>query len=150
MIYAQQGQINQLAVTASRNRLDTTANRYLWSVTHKLSFQSWKFIPYMVIPSVSYEPGYNLFCVNIDDSTPQVFTGATGCDTGSTLCNVHLIPGEYYFKIYAQTSDSNLNPNLADEVVAEGMMTVVGVNQNNPITYSGDTDVFIMYNPDND
>jgi hypothetical protein len=150
MIYAQQGQLNQLAVTASRNRLDTTADRYLWSVTHKLSFQSWKFIPFMITATTDYEPGYNLFCVNIDDSTPQVFTGATGCDTGATLCNVHLIPGEYYFKIYSQDTNNNLNPNLTTEVVAEGMMTVVGVNQNNPITYSGDTDVFIMYNPDND
>jgi len=149
MIYAFQSQNNQLAVTASRNRIDTTANNYLWSVTHKLSFQSWKFIPYMIIPSVDYEPGYNLFCVNIDDTIPQVLTGATGC-TGSSITNVHLIPGEYFFTIYLQDSPSNLNPNMTTEIVAQGMMTVVGTNQNNPITYSGDTDVFILYNPDND
>ena len=149
MIYAYQGQNNQLAVTASRNRLDTASDVYLWSVTHKLSFQSWKFIPYVVTPSVDYEPGYNLFCVNIDDSTPQVLTGATGC-TGTSITNVHLIPGEYFITIYSQTSPSNLNTNLTTEIVAQDLMVVVGTNANNPITYSGDTDVFIMYNPDND
>jgi hypothetical protein len=73
----------------------------------------------------------------------------TSCDLG-TVANLHLIPGQYYYKVYEQVSSSNLNPNLASDIVNEGMLTVVGTNANNPTTYSGDTDVFIMYNPDND
>lgn len=145
MIYAYQNQLNTLHVVCSRNK--TLANpTYLWSVSHKLTLQSWKFIPYRELPSVDYEPGYDQFCVTINDSIPQSFTGNTTCPS----CNVHLIPGEYYIKIYQQTSATNLNPNLADGVVYETLMNVVGVNQNIPTSYSGTSDTYILYNPDND
>lgn len=146
MIYITQNQQNQVPVVCERNTLVSGATTYLWSMTHKLSFQSWKFLPYKVVPSVSYEPGYDLFCITADDSIPQSLTGNTTCSS----CNVHLIPGEYYVKIYAQSSNTNLNPNLADELVYETMGLLVGVNQNNPITYSGNADVFIVYNEDNE
>lgn len=37
---------------------------------------------------------------------------------------VTLDAGEYLYKIYAQTSPTNLNPNLANEVVEEGIVKV--------------------------
>jgi len=147
MIYVTQGQINEMPAVCSRNA--TLVNpRYLWNLTHKLSLEEWNFIPYRVPPSVDYKPGYDLFCLQIDDSIAQRLIG-TSCDLG-TVANLHLIPGQYYYKVYEQNSASNLNPNLASDIVNEGMLTVVGTNANNPTTYSGDTDVFIMYNPDND
>jgi hypothetical protein len=147
MIYVTQGQINEMPAVCSRN--STLVNpRYLWNLTHKLSLEEWNFIPYRIPPTVDYKPGYDLFCLQIDDSIAQSLIG-TSCDLG-TVANLHLIPGQYYYKVYEQVSSSNLNPNLASDIVNEGMLTVVGTNANNPTTYSGDTDVFIMYNPDND
>lgn len=149
MLYATQDINNVVPVTASRNNLNG-GNVYLWSVTHKLSFQSWRYIPYRILPSTTYAPGYDEFCFDIDLNVPQVLTGATGCSSGDTITNVHLIPGEYFVKIYAQTSNSNLNPNLADEVVWEGLMTITGeFNDTTPVTYSGTSDIFIIYNANN-
>ena len=147
MIYVTQGQINEMPAVCSRNA--TLVNpRYLWNLTHKLSLEEWNCIPYRIPPTVDYKPGYDLFCLQIDDTISQRLIG-TSCDLG-TVANLHLIPGQYYYKVYEQVSSSNLNPNLASDIVNEGMLTVVGTNANNPTTYSGDTDVFIMYNPDND
>lgn len=145
MIYLTQGQQNDVPAICSRNK-DLPNPTYLWSTTHKLSNQRWQFIPYRIPPSVDYTPGYDLFNINVDDSIPQSLTG----NTTSGTTNVHFIPGEYYVKVYEQTSTGNTNPNLSFNVVYETLMTVVGTNQNNPVTYSGTSDIYIMYNPDND
>jgi hypothetical protein len=117
-------------------------------MVHKLSNQRFRFIPFRVPPSISgYEPAYDLFCIDIDDSIPEVLTGATVC--GQT--NVHLIPGEYALKVYEQYSTTNLNPALSHDVVYETLVNVVGTNQNNPTVYSGTTDTYyVIYNPNND
>lgn len=146
MIYLNQGQLNQPAVVCERNTLMTGTTYYLWSVTHKLTSQNWSFLPYKIPPSVSYQPGYDLFCITVDDTIPQSLTGNTTCGS----CNVHLIPGEYYIKIYGQSSATNLDVDNAQELVYETIMWIVGTNQNNPITYSGTSDIFIVYNEDND
>jgi hypothetical protein len=73
-------------------------------------------------------------------------TGAT--TTGQT--NVHLIPGEYFLKVYSQTSSSNLNPENSQEIVFQTLVNVVGTNQNIPISYEGEDDVFIIYDPENE
>ena len=149
MIYIYQNEINEVPATCSRNNLDG-GPVYLWSMIHKLTFQSWNFIPYRIPPSTTYKPGYDLFCINSDNSLPESLTGNTGCESGDTICNIHLIPGEYWVRIYSQTSTTNLNPQQTDELVYETMGLMVGVNENEPITYSGNSDIFIVYNEDND
>lgn len=147
MIYLNQGQQNTAATVCSLNKTLVGSVYYLFSMTHKLSLEKFRFIPYRLIPNVSYPPQYDVFCINIDDSIPQVLTGATSC--GDT--NVHLIPGEYFLKIYEQYSSTNLDPAFSHDVVNETLVNVVGSNQNIPTTYTGNTDdVFIIYNPDND
>jgi len=148
MIYLNQGQNNTVAAVCSRNA--TLSNPvYLWSMTHLLTQKTINFIPFRVLP-VGYTalPPYDLFCIDVDDSIPQVLSSATIC--GQT--NIHAIPGQWYVKIYEQTSTSNLNPDNATNMVNQTMVTLVGINQNNPVIYSGDSqdDIFIVYNPDND
>ena len=145
MIYINQNQQNQVPATCSRNNL-SSGNVYLWDMEHKLTGQLWRFIPYRVPPNTTYSPGYDLFCITVDDTQAESLTGNTGC----TICNVHLIPGEYYVNIYAQTSITNLNPQQTEELVYQTQGLMVGVNQNVPVTYSGNTDIFIVYNEDND
>ena len=146
MIYINQGQLNQAAAVCSRNK--SLANpTYLWAMSHKLSNTRYRFIPFRVPPStVGYEPGYDLFCITIDNSIPESLTGNTQCED----CNVHLIPGEYYLKVYEQVSSTNLNPALSYDVVYETIVNVVGTNLNIPVSYSGTSDIFIIYNADND
>lgn len=146
MIYLNQSENNQAAAVCSRNKTLTGNVVYLWSMSHKLSGKQYRFIPYRLQPSVSYSPAYDIFCIDIDENIPQVLTGATSC--GET--NVHLIPGEYYLKVYEQYSTTNLNPMLSHDVVYETLVNVIGVNQNIPVSYSGTTDIFIVYNAEND
>lgn len=145
MIYVNQNQQNDAAIPASINK-SLSNPYYLWSMTHKLSGEKFSFIPYRIppAPSITYNPSYDLFNFNINDSIPPSLTGNT---SGTT--NVHLIPGEYYLKIYEQTSASNLNPQLGYDVVNETLVIVVGINQNTPVSYSGTSDVFIIYNDNN-
>ena len=148
MIYLNQSQQNQAAAVCTRNATLTGGTIvYLWNLQHKLSGRVFNFIPFRLIPSVTYKPAYDLFCIDIDDSIPQVLTGTTQC--GQT--NVHLIPGEYALTVYQQLSTSNLNPSLSSGIVYQTLVIVDGVNQNNPTVYTGGTDgVFIIYNSDND
>jgi hypothetical protein len=146
MIYLNQNQLNQVPATCSRNGFLMDPD-YLWVVTHKLTGRVWRFIPYRIPPSTDYKPGYDLFCINVSETLPEVLTGSTSCSNTSTL---NLYPGEYFIKIYEQYSESNLIPGEADDIVYETIMWVVGVNQNQPITYSGNSDIFIVYNENND
>lgn len=145
MIYLEQDEQNNAAIPASINK-SLSSPYYLWSMQHKLSGRRFQFIPYRIPPSVSYKVSYDLFNLNINETIPQSLTG----NTTSGTTNVHLIPGEYYLKIYEQVSSSNLNPSLAYDVVNETLVVVNGTNQNNPISYSGNTDVFIIYNDNNE
>lgn len=146
MIYLNQLENNQAAAVCSRNKTLSGNVQYLWSMSHKLSGKQYRFIPYRLQPSVSYSPAYDIFCIDVDETIPQVLTGATSC--GET--NVHLIPGEYYLKVYEQYSTSNLNPMLSHDVVYETLVNVIGTNQNIPVSYSGTSDIFIVYNAEND
>lgn len=146
MIYLDQNQNNQASAVCSRNKTLVGNVIYLWSMSHKLSNKQYRFIPYRLQPTVSYSPAYDIFCIDIDESIPEVLTGATSC--GET--NVHLIPGEYYLKVYEQYSSSNLNPMLSHDVVYETLVNVIGINQSIPVSYSGNSDIFIIYNAEND
>jgi len=144
MIYLYQNEFNQAAAVCSRN---STLNNpvFLWKMVHKLSNQEWRFIPFRILPSEPYKPAYDLFCINIDDSIPEVLTGATVC--GQT--NVHLIPGEYSLEVYQQVSSINLNPLLSSGLVYQTLVNMIGTNQNIPVTYSGQSNNYVIYDPDN-
>jgi hypothetical protein len=86
-----------------------------------------------------------LFCIDINDLIPEVLTGTTAC--GQT--NVHLIPGEYALEVYQQTSTSNLSPLLSQGLVYQTLVNMIGVNQNIPVTYSGQSNNYVIYDSDN-
>ena len=75
---------------------------YLFSLTHRLTNVSYNFI---LTDTSSYTERYNAF---------ELTEGTT----------VTLDAGEYIYKIYAQTSPTNVNPELANELVEEGMVKV--------------------------
>jgi len=145
MVYINQGELSQAAFVASRNKQLGGNVTYLFSIMHKLSGQRWRFIPYRIPPSVDYTPSYDLFCINVDFNIPENYIGSICGD-----CNIHLIPGEYYLKIYEQLSPTNLDPQFSYDVVNETLVNVVGENKNIPTSYSGTSDVFIVYNENND
>lgn len=144
MIQIQRGELNNVIATCSRNKTLAGNVSYLWSMTHKLSNQNWKFIPYRVLPIVNYAPSYDLFTLNVNYDLPEVFIGVSSGNTS----NIHLEDGQYFVKIYEQYSPTNLNPQLSHDVVYEGTADVnfSGSPQNEIISYSGDTGVFKIYN----
>ena len=134
---------NLAAATCSRNKQLTGSVSYLWSMKHKLSGQVWRFVPYQYPAQVNYAPGYDLFSIMIDNTVPEVLTGATA--TGQT--NVHLIDGEYYVKVWEQSSSlsANTNPSLAYDVVYETIGRVNYSGSTTPTSYSGTTDIYKIY-----
>jgi hypothetical protein len=138
MIILQEGQ-NTAPATCSRN---ATLNNpdYVWNMEHKLSSQTWTFVPYRIPPSVSYKPGYDLFSIKVDYNVPEFLTGAT--TTGQT--NVHLIEGEYYLTVYQSTTET-LNINDTQGVVYQTIVQLNLSGDTSPVQYTGTTDVFIVY-----
>ena len=139
MIQITQAQLNTVVATCSRNKQLTGSVYYLWTMTHKLTKQNWKFIPYLLpaTGAVGYEPSYDQFQIDVDSASAQVYI-ATGT---TTPVNLHLIPGHYYVKIYEQASSTNLNPLTAFDVVYEGMANIIGTNPvyNDIEVYTGNT-----------
>jgi len=140
MIWIYEGQ-NESPATCSRNAALTNPY-YLWNMEHKLSNQSWTFVPYRIVPSVDYKPGYDLFSIKVDYNQSQVLTGAT--TTGQT--NVHLIDGEYYLTVY-ETPTETLTIPTSDSVVYQAIVEVVTSGDTSPITYTATTSVFKIYEP---
>jgi len=144
MVQIEKGTFNQVVATCSRNKTLGGNVTYLWSMSHKLSKEVWRFIPFRVPAMVDYAPSYDLFNIDVIDSQPEHLIS-----TGSTNnVNVHLIPGQYFVKIYEQCSTTNLNPMLSYDSVYEGTATVnySGSPQNEIVSYTGNTDVFKVYN----
>ena len=139
MIYANQQQYNTIIATCSRNKT-LAAPYYLWTIRHKLSNQNWQFIPYREQSITSYPPSYDMFQLDIFSNLPEVYIG-----TLNSTCNLHLIPGEYYVKIYEQVSPTNLNPSQAYDVVYEGMMVVISADPIEQIEYSGTPNTWVVY-----
>jgi len=141
MVYLNVGENNQVIATCSVNK-QLSSPTYLWSMRHKLTNESWKFIPFRVQPSVSYSPSYDQFMINCDYNSPQVYTASTANDTA----NLHLTAGDYFIKVYEQTSTTNLNPMLSYDVVYETIGRVIGTGTTAPnISYTGSTDIFKVY-----
>lgn len=88
---------------------------YLFSITQRQTNTTTNFI---VADVSAYTDRYNKFSVT-EGSTFEVYSG------------------EFMYKVYAQTSPTNLDPSLADELVEEGILKV------NPISAS---DVFYTPN----
>lgn len=144
MIYLYQDGNNQPSAMCSRNA--TISNPYfLWRMIHKLSNEEWIFVPFRILPDTTYAPGYDMFCIDIFDNLPQILTGATGCEQ----TNVHLIPGEYSLSIYQQASSNNLDLNNTNGIIYQTLVNVIGINQNIPITYSGQSNNYVIYDYDN-
>jgi hypothetical protein len=60
--------------------------------------------------------------------------------------NLHLIPGQYFVKIYEQQSTTNLNPNYSYDVVYEGIAEVISSGTSTTeVSYSGTSNIFIVY-----
>lgn len=135
---------NEANATCSRNKNLTGSVCYLFGFKHKLSQEVWRFVPYQIPASVNYAPGYDLFSITINPNIAEAFlTGAT--TTGQT--NVHLIEGEYYVKVWEQSTalSGNTNPNLAYDVVYETICQVNYSASTQPITYSGTSDIYKIY-----
>ena len=80
----------------------TIANpKFLFSVTHRQTEKQYNFI---LADISSFKERYNKFLIN--ENTYQFFEG------------------EYNYVVYAQTSSSNINPSLANEIVEEGLLKV--------------------------
>ena len=139
MIPINQAELNTVVATCSRNKQLTGSVYYLWTMTHKLTKQNWKFIPYLLpaTGAIGYEPSYDQCQIDGDSASAEVFI-ATGT---TTPVNLHLIPGHYYVKIYEQASPTNLNPLTAFDVVYEGMANIIGTNPvyNDIEVYTGNT-----------
>jgi len=145
MIYLYQNQYTNASGSCSRNSTMVDPY-YMWNMEHKLSGEIFNFIPYRIPPTTNYKPGYDVFNIGIFDNIPESLTGDTM--TGQT--NVHLIPGEYFLKVYQQMSGNTLQPTTEENVVFQTLVNVVGTNQNIPVSYQGEDDIFIIYNSDND
>ncbi len=63
MIPINQSELNTVVATCSRNKQLTGNVYYLWTMTHKLTKQNWKFIPYLLpaTGAIGYEPSYDQF-----------------------------------------------------------------------------------------
>lgn len=140
MIYLNVGDVNTAVATCSVNK-QLSNPTYLWSMRHKLTNQSWRFIPYQIPAAVNYTPTYDQFLINIDYNSTQVFTG-----TSANAVNLHLIDGEYFVKVYEQTSTTNLNPAYSYDVVYEAIASVQGTGTTTTqIAYTATTNVFKVY-----
>jgi len=142
MVVLNIGENNKMCEPASRNKEIDNAT-YLVSMYHKLSGQSWRFIPYVSDFTADYNARFDTFYINIDYSTPQSLTGNT--TSGST--NVHLIEGDYWISIYEQYSTTNLDPTKSFNKVVETFGYVVPPTETNP-TYSGDNYEYKVYEND--
>ncbi len=118
MIPINQSELNTVVATCSRNKQLTGNVYYLWTMTHKLTKQNWKFIPYLLpaTGAIGYEPSYDQFQIDVDSASAEVFI-ATGT---ITPVNLHLIPGQYYVKIYESKNlyieeDSDGNISIIDK-----------------------------------
>ena len=142
MVVLNIGENNKMCEPASRNK-ELFNPTYLISMYHKLSGQSWRFIPYVSDFTEDYLARFDTFYINIDYSIPQSLTGNT--TSGST--NVHLIEGDYWISIYEQYSTTNLDPTKAFNKVVETFGYVVPPTETNP-TYSGDNYEYKVYEND--
>jgi len=75
---------------------------YLFSLTHRLTNNTTNVI---LTDISSYTDRYNKFSV-VEGTTFDIYSG------------------EYLYRVYAQTSPSNTDPDLADELVEQGMLKV--------------------------
>jgi hypothetical protein len=140
MIIIQPGQ-NNVPATCTLNA--TLSNPYyLWSMTHKLSNENWRFIPYRFTPVVNYKPQWDLFNIGVDYNSPESLTG----NTSSGTTNVHLIAGEYQVEIYEQISSTNLDPALSTSKVYQIMANMQEIASAYTETiFVGTPDEWIVY-----
>lgn len=100
MLVIEKGETKYWYLTLSEKT--TIANpTYLFSIHHRLTDTITNFI---LLDVSTHKERYNQF--QIDESDINAYTG------------------EYEYKVYAQTSPTNTNPNLSDELVEQGILKV--------------------------
>ena len=135
----QTGTTYDVYVTASYNNYVIGNTYYQFYVKHHISGETKRFIPRLVNDTdQSYKHRYDQFRFDIDFDSPeclnncQVYSAQTGqvcCDT----TNVYLEEGFYWYKVivykYGNTPNEITN-SIPEEIVEEGLMEVVGENEN--------------------
>lgn len=76
-----------------------------------------------------YKKRYNQFNI-VETTDPNPMDGEVELN----------LPGRYYYFIYAQESDSNLDPELANELVEQGILTVRGESSTTSTAYETKTE----------
>lgn len=102
MLNIVKGEENELIVTATEKTTINNAN-YLFVFLHDVTKTQKAFI----LSDTSLFPKYN------------IFTFTEGSDEDHTLNT-----GQHTYSVYAQASNSNVDPDLADELVEQGIANV--------------------------
>ncbi len=126
---------NIIWVNASRNKT-LSSPTYMMGITHQVNQNFIKrFIPNN-ITSISGttidNPRADLFKFGINDGVENLTGGTTGGTTNIIIEDY----GWYYYRIYEQTSPTNLNPLYATDVVDEGILYIIPPDTTE-ITYTG-------------
>jgi len=132
---------NIVWVNASRNK--TLSNpTYLMSLEHKVSGERKYFIPENITSisgGTSDDPRVDIFKFGVFESGESL--------TGSTSISLENY-GWYYYRIYEQTSQTNLNPLLTTGVVDEGTLYLYPPPPDE-VSYQGySTNEIVIYDED--
>ncbi len=133
MIKIEPNSINFVYVNCSRNK-SLSNPTYLFSIVNQYSGLTKRFIPENVSFTANTQIDYlryDKFKFNVSGSTAENFIYSAGTDV-----NLHLESGMYYYKIYEQLSNTNLNPSLSYDVLDEGILFVNGIDTPTP-NYTG-------------
>ena len=134
MIKVNQNSKNYVYMNCSRNK-SLGSPVYLFSITNQYTQLQKRFIPANISFTANTE---NIDLVRYDKFEFDTFTGVTEnfIWSDTTPVNLHLDAGMYYYKVYEQVSETNLNPAYSHDVVDEGILYVI-VNNEEPPSYTG-------------
>jgi hypothetical protein len=132
MIRINKGSVNEVIVTA----------------TEKVTLST----PYFLFEFTSDETKLNYYCIATNVSTELVrydeFYIEDKVSPVAVNGEVNLPVGTYTYKVYQQTSSSNLDPTLTTSVVEEGKSRAVNTTAVSPtVTYESATTTNITYTP---
>lgn len=123
MIKIQQGELNDVRVTLSE--LTTIADpTWLWVFIHPQQKTDVAVI-LTDIATAAQKRRYNRFEITEGTTVTLEF------------------PGQWFYKVYAQASTTNLDPDLADELVEQGIVEVIAPDPTNYTGNAPDEDNFV-------
>ena len=136
MIKINRNTSNEVILTLTEKVTISAPYYFLFSFTSQSTNSTKNFL---CADTSSYTDRYNSFTIT------EVNAGSENLNTGS----VNLQPeGFWNYKIYAQSSSSNLVPASADELVEEGIVRVMGSDIQTYNEYDGQTTTLKYYNPE--